>query len=391
MRKFNIKLCIMAITAAVLLTASIIVFAAFSYKKNIVSPDVTVGDVIINSKSFISYAKKTNETNDNSSNYYRLCKLRTDTVANIEGISINYSYQKVNISGFSTGVTYYTYDTSTNTYVIAPNYTSGTEYYIRKESVKINQAYNYDTVHEAMTSTDASPFLTTEIDGYNVTLKKGTTVVETITFEITDGRVTNVTLGDPTRRYVIGSNGTNVYIFTKNVGTSVVATTNDTITCYASEREVNDSRIDYTVPYLNQIGLKFEFTTKIPVYVRIHIQDAWISTQFLSSKSERTRYIPKAQISGASPFSVSKSEWYYDKDTNIAYLKTMFEPTKDSNGDYVSQEYTFDVNEGYFYYDTSTQARQKHTTVQVSFTVDIVQANRAEALWNVDFDQMFGN
>ena len=99
MRKFNIKLCIMAITAAVLLTASIIVFAAFSYKKNIVSPDVTVGDVIINSKSFISYAKKTNETNDNSSNYYRLCKLRTDTVANIEGISINYSYQKVNISG----------------------------------------------------------------------------------------------------------------------------------------------------------------------------------------------------------------------------------------------------------------------------------------------------
>ena len=391
MKKFNIKLVIMAILTVVLISASIIVYAAFSYKKTVVSEDVIIGDVEINNKSFVSYAKKTNEVNDNSSNYYRLCKLRTDTVANIEGISIVYSYQKVNISGFSEGVTYYTKEENTNTYVVANEYVAGTDYYIRRESVKINQAYNYDTVHEAMTSTDANPFLTTEIDGYRVTLKKGSTVIETLTLEMTDGRVTKVTLGDTTKRYVIGSNGTNVYIYTKNVGTSVVASTNDTITCYASEREVNDSRIDYTAPYLNQIGLKFEFTTKIPVYVRIHIQDAWISTQFLSSKSERVRYIPKAQISGASPFSVSKSEWYYDKDTNIAYLKKMFEPTKDSKGDYVSQEYTFDVNEGYFYYDTSTQARQKHTTVQVSFTVDIVQANRAEALWGVDFDQMFGN
>ena len=258
MRKFNIKLCIMAITAAVLLISSIVVFAAFSYKRNFESSDVTVGDVTINSKSFISYAKKTNETNDGSGNYYRLCKLRTDSVANIEGISINYSYQKVSISGFSTGVTYYTYDNTHNTYlVVTGSYNAGTEYYIRKESVTIKQAYNYDTVSDAMTNSNGNPFLTTVIDGYNVTLKNGSTVVETLTLEMLEGRVTNVTLGDATRRYVIGSNGTNVYIFTKNVGTSVVATTNDTIKCYASERDKADTRIDYSLPYLNQIGLKF--------------------------------------------------------------------------------------------------------------------------------------
>ena len=133
----------------------------------------------------------------------------------------------------------------------------------------------------------------------------------------------------------------------------------------------------------------FDFTVKIPVYVRIHIQDAWISTQFLSSKSERVRYISKDKISGASPFTVSDTDWYYDESENIAYYKGMFEPVKDQNGDFTSQEFTFNVNEGYFYHDTSAQAASKVTTVQVSFTVDIVQANRAEALWGVDFDTLF--
>ena len=68
----------------------------------------------------------------------------------------------------------------------------------------------------------------------------------------------------------------------------------------------------------------------------------------------------------------------------------MFTPTKDSQGEFTAQEYIFNVNEGYFYHDTSAQAASKVTTVQVSFTVDIVQANRAEALWGVDFDEIFG-
>ena len=377
MRKFNIKLCIMAITAAVLLTASIIVFAAFSYKKNIVSSDVTVGDVTINEKSFLSYAKTRGDYED-SQEYRRLCKLRTDSYAYVEGISINTNYLPVETpSGFSTGVTYYT--KNGDTYVIEQEWQSGTQYYNRNDSFSVKTAFDA-----------TNTILTPTISGNVITLKKESTTVETLTLTTSDKVISAVTLGDSTNhRYVIGSDGLSVYIFTKAKGESVVATTDDTIICYASERTKNDGRIDYSAPYLNQLGLKFDFTTRIPVYVRIHIQDAWISTQFLSSTSERTRYIPKAQISGASPFSINDPNWRYDPDQNVAYYKQLFTPVKNNEGEYTPQSFVFDVNEGYFYHDTSVQAPNKVTTVQVSFTVDIVQANRAEELWGVDFDTLF--
>ncbi len=381
MRKFNIKMIIMAIAFALLISISVITFAAFSYHKGIVSADVTVGDIIINNKSFVTYAKKDeNAENEYTQEFYRLCKLRTDSVAIVEGITINSSYQKVNISSFSTGVTYYTYDSLALSYVVATNYVSGTDYYIKTDSLSIKTAYDADNNLLSYTTSNNV-----------VTLRNGSTIVEILTLTIENGVVVSVGLNDSNHRCVIGSNGLSIYIFTNEIGTSRTLDATDTITCYASERKRDDSRIDYNLPYLNQLGLAFEFTAKIPVYLRVHIQDAWISTQFLSSKSVRERYVSKDQISGSSPFSVTDNDWYYDEATNIAYYKGMFEPIKDTNGDFKSQQFIFNVNEGYFYYDTSAQAASKVTTVQVSFTVELVQANRAEELWGVDFDELFGN
>ncbi len=380
MKKFNIKLVIMAILTVVLISASIVVYAAFSYKKTVVSEDVIIGYVEINNKSFVSYAKKTNEAYEDSQSYYRLCKLRTDSIAYVEGITINSNYQPVTINSFQSGVTYYVFDSTEKTYSVASSsYQSETQYYVKTDSLTVKTAYD-----------NTNTLLTAEVNNNVITLKKESAVVEILTLTIGDGVITNVGLNSPTtHRAVIGSDGQSVYVFTKATGSTTKSFDTDTIICYASERKRNDNRIDYDAPYLNQLGLVFEFTTQIPVYVRIHIQDAWISTQFLSSKSERTRYISKDKISGASPFSVTDSDWYYDVDNNIVYHKEMLMPTKDTNGDYTSQEYVFNVNEGYFYHDTSAQAASKVTTVQVSFTVDIVQANRAEALWGVDFDELF--
>lgn len=382
MRKFNIKLCIMAITAAVLLTASIIVFAAFSYKKNIVSPDVTVGDVLINEKKFLSYAKDRPTTNPETQEYYRLCKLRTDSYAYVEGITISTSYYPATVTS-STFVGGEYYIKENDIYKAAQAYDSTASYYTRVDNMSVKSGGAYDA---------NNALLDTEVSNNQITLKvkDTTTVVEVLTLTVTDRQITAVTLQDEeNHRCVIGSDGLSVYIFTQTAATVSTEYTTDSITCYASERKKNDTRIDYSLPYLNQLGLKFTFTTKIPVYVRIHIQDAWISTQFLSSQNERIRYISKAQISGASPFNITDSDWYYDVAQNVAYYRGMFEPVKDANGNFTEQSYVFNVNEGYFYHDTSAQAASKVTTVQVSFTVDIVQANRAEALWGVDFDELF--
>lgn len=381
MKKFNIKLVIMAIFTVVLITASIIVYAAFSYKKTVESKDVIIGDVEINNKSFVTYqAKDEDEPYEDSQSYYRLCKLRTDSLIYVEGITITTNYLPVTISSFQPGITYYVFDSETRTYSVAASYQSGTQYFNRIDSIAVKTAFD-----------NTNTLLTSEVSNNVITLKKDTTVVEVLTLTIGDGFITNVGLNDTANhRFVIGSDGQSVYVFSKEKATATQTFDSDTITCYASERKRNDSRIDYNAPYLNQLGLVFEFTTQIPVYVRIHIQDAWISTQFLSSKSERIRYISKDKISGASPFSVTDADWYYDVDNNIAYHKEMLLPKKNATtGEFQSQEYIFNVNEGYFYHDTSAQAASKVTTVQVSFTVDIVQANRAEALWDVDFDELF--
>lgn len=384
MKKMNIKLIIMAIASVVIISLSILVFAAFSFNKNVVSDDVLVGDVVINNKSFVSYAKKTNEQYEDTQEYYRLCKLRTDSYAYVEGFTINSTFEEVNITSIE-GDTYYYENTETNGYEIATSYESGKTYFARTDAITVKTAYD-----------STNTLLSVVINNNQITLKKNDTIIEVLTLTLTnnvkDNYITSVTLsGSSTRRSVVGSDGLSVYIFNKEIGTSVEIENDDVIECYASERKKNDSRIKYDVPYLNQLGMVFEFTTKIPVYVRIHIQDAWISTQFLSSKSERIRYVSKDTISGVSPFAVSDSRWYYDVDQNIAYYKTMFEPLQDEDGNYLSQKYTFNVNEGYFYHDTSALAAQKVTTVKVSFTVDIVQANRAEALWGVDFNELFNN
>ena len=158
MKKFNKKIIIMTIVSLVLIIGSVIAFAAFSYKKEVKSTDVTVGDVVINNKSFVSYAKKTNETYEDTGDYYRLCKLRTDSYAYVEGITINSNYTEVTISSLSGGTYYYL---DGNKYVKATTYAGGTQYYTRTDTLVVKSAYDA-----------TNTVLTTTINNNIITLKK---------------------------------------------------------------------------------------------------------------------------------------------------------------------------------------------------------------------------
>lgn len=136
--------------------------------------------------------------------------------------------------------------------------------------------------------------------------------------------------------------------------------------------------------YLNQLGFGFSFTNDIPVYVRIHFQDAWILTKQYSSNKKET-YSMKDKISGASPFAINDTDWYYNAAENTAYLRTIVNSSKnDSSGNLIANYYEFDVNPAYFYTPSKIVAYKEYMDVQVSFTVDIVQANRAYEIWGVD-------
>lgn len=381
-------------------------YAAYSYRRTISDGDVTVGDVTVDSKSYLSYSKYSDndiiETlgfEKYTTNYYVAKKMRIDTVCLIENIQMKASYSSVSIDRFDDNVTYFTYDDEKETYTVATEYDSSKTYYVATYVMNgVKNAYDI-SVHK----------LTTEVTGnqikvYEYNNSNNTIAIIEVTVDSTNGLLTGITsitksstvAGD--LEAIVGSDKLSITVIDNSLVTSSnkpSAISSNKVTCYANYRNREDSRIDYDLPYLSQLGLEFTFTAKIPVYVRIHIQDAWISERIISSTRSRTKYVLKDQISGSSPFAVSDEQWYYDSSTNIVYLKTLYTPTytvDSQTGNYVynPMSVTFDVNKGYFYYDTSPTAASTYTTVEVSFTVDIVQANRAAALWGSDFTKIFG-
>ena len=164
------------------------------------------------------------------------------------------------------------------------------------------------------------------------------------------------------------------------------------ITCYATKKQGWSAETEDC--YLNQISLKFTYTTTIAVYVRVHIQDAWISTKTYTNGIVNKSYIEKDKINGKSPFEPQdKTNWVYDEATNCIYYKTMVTleeasgtTTTKVSSKTVTQEFKLDSS--YFYDATTSTSYREHVTVQVSYYVDIVQANRAEKKWQVDFDKL---
>ena len=156
------------------------------------------------------------------------------------------------------------------------------------------------------------------------------------------------------------------------------------ITCYATEKKgwTNET----SDIYLNQLSLKFSYETTIDVYIRIHIQDAWISTKTYTNGLVRTTYIEKDKITGKSPFAPLDTEnWIYDENTNCIYYKTRVSVGDEKK---LNATHEFKLDSTYFYESTPSTSYREHVIVHISYYVDIVQANRAEKKWQVDFDDL---
>ena len=147
---------------------------------------------------------------------------------------------------------------------------------------------------------------------------------------------------------------------------------------------------------LNQLEIKFTYKTTMDVYVRVHIQDAWISTKTYTNGIVNTSYIEKDKIKDgseeSSPFKPDSSDWIYDEMTNCIYYKQKVSLTE-TNGTttkLAEKEVTqnFRLNSTYFYKTENSTSYREHVIVQVSYYVDIVQANRAEKKWQVSFSDL---
>ena len=381
-----------------------VVIAAFVFNQKV---DVTggLGQIEILHKDFYDYSY------DKTSEDLSVAKLRKDTVAIIDGISLKFtsSYSITSDQIYVDGKNYYSKngndytlleastDTETKDYEIGSPIT-GTVYesariYTGINNISVLQYYNNSSfVDVSFTKSNEDKTIAFTINQVAITI--------TVTIDSSKGVISNATISTNNQskhyRIKIDIDGLGMLVLDDDITNTLttgytVIDANQALTCSASEgkyyteTEKQDLSSNHH-PYLSQIGLHFEFKADMAVYVRIHIRDAWEKIKEYSSSSRET-YTIKDQISGQSPFAVNDEEWYYDEGTNCVYLREMYTPEY-VNGVLQSRAYTFPVNEAYFYQVALSTAYTEFVNVQVSFTVDIVQANRAESLWKIDPSQI---
>ena len=358
-----------------------VVFAAFIFNQ-IIEGSAKTGYIDIDSKSYYIYSAE-NNLEQTDANYKRQSKLRKDTIAVLEGfiLSSTSTYSLTGDTIFINGKSYYTKSGSTYTIaevevgdsIPANTYYEETKTYNGISKVGIAYDNSLNDIEVTIVGTNKLSFTLNDL-AISITCQ-----IDSEQGMVTEGEVT---VSNKNYKAVINADGLGLVLIDTDITNSAsgyrAVDANSAINCSASENKYANDSI-----YLSQLGLHFEFTTELAAYVRIHIQDGWKRTRVYAS-SERENYILKDQISGKSPFTIGGDNWFYDEKTNCIYLKQMFIPTQNADGTYQSQAYTFNVNEAYFYHAISTSAYTEYIDVQVSFTVDIVQANRAKDLWQFD-------
>ena len=411
--KIKKRIIIVLTSIVTLLSIVSVVFAAYTFRKTVTN-DIEVGQIKVDSKNFINYQNSTN------TNY------RIDMVAKVSGITYNTTttYSQTTDTVFQSTKTYYvvgTYEkatvnvgeTITGTYYVDSSGTykltddttfqTGVAYYTKTSnegysavsSISIGGTisgtyYNAESTHNSISSIgsvlDASSneleYLLDSETNKTITITIDTTPIAITVEEFNSEGLSKVAIDKEGYSVTIDSDFKGFVLLSDSLKEDAQVINQTTVICSATELKQDSNNI-----YLNQLGLQFTFTNEIDVYVRIHIQDAWTLTKKYSTNT-KTSYSIKDQIAGSSPFAISDSDWYYDAVSNTAYLKRVVNPSK-TGDEYDSQSFTFDVNEAYYYLSSSkSSVFTEYVDVEVSFTVDIVQANRASDLWKVDLDSL---
>ncbi len=417
------KKILIILTPILLVLTSIIVFAVFNFiKKDDIN--ATTGYIKINEEEtkLISYEDSNNT------------KYRTDMLYKFDNFTFNtdISYVLSEDVVFKSGKTYYTNSDSTynkytgwtvgtpinytlttdttyqsdKTYYERTTYADGTNTFTELSSneytiggsipsgLNLYEYNNLSLYEQTLTNVsvknigEALKRNGSNIEKLTYTLSDDKTkiTVDTYTLELTFSTkgISNVTIYNSSNEIddslnVSYNSDSSGFIITEKNSTSYTTLSSNVVTCSATSEKSSEDNM-----YLNQLGYKLDFTCDIACYVRIHIMDAWIGTKVYATANKET-YNLKGLTQNTSPFDNMNDEWYYNSSENTLYLKTLITPSKNEDGSYSNHTYIFNVNEAYFYNLESEVATYKeYIDVQVSFNVDIVQANRVYALWGVD-------
>lgn len=174
---------------------------------------------------------------------------------------------------------------------------------------------------------------------------------------------------DGNMEYTINSDGT--YSAVRASTPEILSTSS--VTGYASYKDSHLSNPN-EYSYLNQYGYQFSFTNTIMVYARVQVRNSWISHRIYNTgRTDNVTIVSSAEL-----FDNVGSSWKYDVTTGYIYYRTAVAASEEEH------TLSFNIDSNYYYTGTSTATSyREYVMATLSFNVDIIQANRAEARWGI--------
>ena len=138
---------------------------------------------------------------------------------------------------------------------------------------------------------------------------------------------------------------------------------------------LGDAHVLYSSPLIENMSVNINLTAKIPGYMRVKLQDEWIVTRkYINFDRTSTEVIFKDQSTHI--LYTLADGWLYDNETGYFYYYKMIEEGTDEVIPFIISGESYISKTSSHYIETCE--------VNISISVQVVQANRYEALWGIE-------
>lgn len=141
------------------------------------------------------------------------------------------------------------------------------------------------------------------------------------------------------------------------------------VSLYASQKRNSDTENYY---HINQLSYQIVINNAIDTRLRIKVQDSWISRKLYTNNVVKENTIIKDYNNN--PFAFAEANWTFYPETGYLYYNYIIKPGDDKTLElFTNPDYEYAISSSFGYMET--------VFVNMSFKVDMIQANRAIAKW----------
>ena len=130
----------------------------------------------------------------------------------------------------------------------------------------------------------------------------------------------------------------------------------------------------YSDPLISNLNIDITLDAEIAGYMRVKLKDEWIVTRKYVNFDRVTTEIIFKDEESAQLYKLAEN-WVYDEKTNYFYYTNIIEKGESINIPFISSGTSYNPKTSSYYVETCM--------VNITLSIQVVQANRYEAIWGI--------